>query len=180
MKTHLKLILAEHRLTYESLSTVLAQVEAILNSRPLTPASDDPNDLTAITPAHFIIGREFQSIPEPSYANIPPGRLSRLQFLQEMKQRFWTIWMKDYLHELQNRQRDLKVTEFKVGAMVVIVDENAPPLKWALARIIELHPGKDGLTRVVSLRTKNGITRRAVKKVCLLPLDNEDDGVPDS
>lgn len=171
----MKLILAEHRLTFEALSTVLTQVEAILNSRPLTPASDDPNDLTAITPAHFLIGREFQSIPEPSYANIPQGRLSRLQFIQDMKQKFWKMWINDYLHELQKRQRDLNVTEFKVGAMVVIVDENAPPLKWALARIIELHPGKDGHTRVVTLRTKNGTTKRAVKKVCLLPLDSEED-----
>lgn len=175
VKSHLKLVLAEHRLTFEALSTVLAQVEAILNSRPLTPASDDPNDLNAITPAHFIIGREFQAIPEPSYASIPQGRLSRLQFIQDLKQKFWRVWMNEYLHELQKRQRDLKVTEFKVGAMVVIIDENAPPLKWALARIIELHPGKDGNTRVVSLQTKNGTTKRAVKKICLLPLDDEKD-----
>ncbi|XP_058464714.1 uncharacterized protein LOC131438605 [Malaya genurostris] len=175
VKSHLKLILAEHRLTFEALSTVLAQIEAILNSRPLTPVSDDPNDMTAITPAHFIIGREFQAIAEPTYTGIPQGRLSRLQFIQDMKQRFWRVWMNDYLHELQRRQRDLKVTEFKIGAMVVIIDENAPPLKWALARIIELHPDKDGHTRVVSLRTKNGITRRAVKKICLLPIDNESD-----
>lgn len=121
VKSHLKLILAEHRLTYEALSTVLAQVEAILNSRPLTPASDDPNDLTAITPAHFIIGREFQAIPEPSYAHIPLGRLSRWQFVQDSKQKFWKLWMRDYLHELQIRQRDLKITESKIGAMVVIM-----------------------------------------------------------
>ncbi|XP_062538586.1 uncharacterized protein LOC134206864 [Armigeres subalbatus] len=175
VKSHLKLVLAEHRLTFEALSTVLAQVEAILNSRPLTPASNDPNDMNAITPAHFLIGREFQAIPEPSYSSIPQGRLSRLQFIQDMKQKFWKIWMNDYLHELQKRQRDLKITKFKIGAMVVIIDEQLPPLKWALARITELHPGQDGHTRVVSLRTKNGTTKRAVKKVCLLPLDDEKD-----
>ncbi|XP_058444882.1 uncharacterized protein LOC131426284 [Malaya genurostris] len=178
VKSHLKLVLAEHKLTYEALATVLAQVEAILNSRPLTPASDDPNDMTAITPAHFIIGREFQAILEPSYVNIPQGRLSRWQFVQDLKQKFWKMWMKDYLQELQKRQRDLKVTEFKIGALVVIVDENVPPLKWVLARIIELHPGRDGHTRVVSLQTGSGVTKRAVKKICVLPLDNEE-GTPD-
>ena len=83
--------------------------------------------------------------------------------------------MIDYLQELQKRQRDLRVAEFKVGTLVVIIDENVPPLKWALARIIELHPGCDGHTRVVSLRMGNGVTRRAVKKICVLPLDSEED-----
>ncbi|XP_062550918.1 uncharacterized protein LOC134215823 [Armigeres subalbatus] len=149
VKSHLKLILAEHRLTFEEYATVLSQIEAILNSRPLVPSSDDPNDITAITPAHFIIGREFQAILEPSY---------------------------DYLQELQRRQKDYKITLFKPDALVLIVDENHPPLQWSLARIIDMHPGTDGLTRVVTLRTKDGITKRAVKKICLLPLDGEDIG----
>ncbi|XP_062713625.1 uncharacterized protein LOC134290488 [Aedes albopictus] len=174
VKSHLKLILAEHKLTYEEFATVLSQIEAVLNSRPLVPSSDDPNDITAITPAHFIIGREFQAIPEPSYDHIPVGRLSRLQFLQDLKHKFWKIWMTDYLQELQRRQKDYKITEFKPGALVLIVDDNIAPLQWSLARIIDTHPGTDGHTRVVTLKTKNGTTKRAVKKICLLPLDSEE------
>nr|XP_029733077.1 uncharacterized protein LOC115268963 [Aedes albopictus] len=167
--------MAEHKLTFEQFSTVLTQVEAILNSRPLTQLSDDPNDVSAITPAHFLIGREFQAILEPSYQHIPQGRLSTWQLVQDMKQKFWKAWTRDYLHELQVLQKDFKVTEFQEGALVLIVDEATPPLQWQLARIIELHRGSDGHTRVVTLRTKDGTTKRAVKKVCLLPLDNEQD-----
>ncbi|XP_058810926.1 uncharacterized protein LOC131675800 [Topomyia yanbarensis] len=176
VKFHLKRILAEHNLSYEQLSTVLAQIEAILNSRPLTPISDDPNDVRAITPAHFLIGREFQAISEPSYKKIPPGRLSKWQLLQDLKQKFWNLWMNDYLHELQQRRKDFKVTTFRVGALVLIVDDNVPPLQWMLARITELIPGKDGHVRVVGLLLPNGTTTtRAVKKICLLPLDAEED-----
>lgn len=176
VKQHLKRILAEHNLSYEQFSTVLAQIEAILNSRPLSQVSDDPNDVRAITPAHFLIGREFQAISEPSYQKIPPGRLSKWQFLQDLKQKFWNLWMTHYLHELQQRQKDFKITTFKIGALVLIVDDNVPPLQWMLARITELIPGKDGHTRVVGLLLPNGATTtRAVKKICLLPLDAEED-----
>lgn len=87
--------------------------------------------------------------------------------------------MTHYLHELQQRQKDFKITSFKVGALVLVVDENVPPVQCMLARITELIPGHDGHTRVVGLRLSNGaITTRAVKKIGLLPLDAEDD-LPD-
>ncbi|XP_058456734.1 uncharacterized protein LOC131434106 [Malaya genurostris] len=174
VKRHLMRILAEHNLSFEQFSTVLTQIEAILNSRPLTPTSDDPSDVRAITPAHFLIGREFQAIPEPSYQQIHPGRLSKWQFVQDLKQKFWNLWMTHYLHELQQRQKDFKITTFKIGALVLVVDDNVPPLQWMLARITELIPGRDGHTRVVGLRLPNGkTTTRAIKKICLLPLDGE-------
>ncbi|XP_062703775.1 uncharacterized protein LOC109410486 [Aedes albopictus] len=150
-KFHLRPILADHKLSYEELATVLAQIEATLNSRPLIPSSDDPNDLTAITPAHFLIGREFQAVLEPSYDHVKPGRLSRWQVLQDLKQKYWRTWSTDFLQELQRRQRDFKTTKFKVGALVLIADDNLPPLQWNLARVEELHPGKDGHVRVVTL-----------------------------
>lgn len=173
-KFHLRPILADHKLSYEELATVLAQIEATLNSRPLIPSSDDPNDMTAITPAHFLIGREFQAVLEPSYEHIKTGRLSRWQVLQDLKQKYWRTWSTDYLQELQRRQRDFTTTSFKVGALVLIADDNLPPLQWSLARIVELHPGEDSHVRVITLKTQNSIIKRAVKYLCLLPLDEEE------
>lgn len=44
-------------------------------------------------------------------------------------------------------------------------------MNWRLGRITAVHPGKDGIVRVVSVRTRTGVTNRAVSKVCLLPVE---------
>lgn len=63
VKTHLKRVIGEQRLTYEELYTVLTKKEACLNSRPLHPLSSDPNDLTPLTPGHFLIGDSIMALP---------------------------------------------------------------------------------------------------------------------
>jgi len=47
---------ATRKYTFEELYTLLAKIEAFLNSRPLSPISEDPIDLLALTPAHFLVG----------------------------------------------------------------------------------------------------------------------------
>ncbi|XP_062709654.1 uncharacterized protein LOC134288537 [Aedes albopictus] len=74
-KSLLKKVLCETSLTYEELTTVVVQIEAILNSRPMTPLTNDPNDLTALTPAHFLVGRELTSPPEPNYEEVKVSSL---------------------------------------------------------------------------------------------------------
>ncbi|XP_049286170.1 uncharacterized protein LOC125765271 [Anopheles funestus] len=176
VKHHLKRIVGERKLTYEELYTTLTQIEAVLNSRPLIPSSDDPSDYTAITPAHFLIGRELQTIPEPDYSILKENRLSRWQLVQSMLQHFWRRWTAEYLPELQNRSKWLKRKEIKVGSLVLLIDQNTPPLQWPLGRIAAVHPGDDGATRVVTVRMSNGAEfKRAVTEVCLLPLDEDED-----
>ena len=55
-KVHLLKTLGNIKLDYEQFYTVVTQVEAIMNSRPLTPLSNDPSDLNPLTPGHFFIG----------------------------------------------------------------------------------------------------------------------------
>ncbi|XP_046402966.1 uncharacterized protein LOC124168742 [Ischnura elegans] len=63
-KHHLRRVIGETKLTFEELSTLLCQVEACLNSRTLVPLSDDPNEIQALTPAHFLIQSSSYLIPE--------------------------------------------------------------------------------------------------------------------
>jgi len=59
-----------------------------------------------------------------------------------------------------------------VDNVVPVKDENLPPMRWPLARVMQLIPGRDGNARVAELRTASGVIRRAVNKLCLLPLED--------
>lgn len=170
MKHMLKRVVGETRLTYEEMTTFLSEAEAIMNSRPMCPLSDDPNDFQALTPSHFLIGRSGQAIPEPSYDQEKIGRLSRWQHVQYMRDHFWKRWSADYLHTLQTRQKWKDgVLDIKVGALVLLREENVPPQQWKLGRITATHPGEDKVVRVVTVRTASSEYKRAVTRICLFP-----------
>ena len=95
-KFHMKRVIGDQILTYEEMSTLMSCVEACLNSRPLVPISDDPSDFSALTPAHFLIGRPILSLPEAGHLQENPGSLKRWQLLNQMKESFWIRWSRDY------------------------------------------------------------------------------------
>lgn len=166
-------MVGEAHLSYEDFATVLVQVEAILNSRPICPLSSSPDQLNPLTPAHFLVGRSLVSLPEKSYIESPDNRLTRFQRLQSIVQHFWKRWHQEYLQELQSRskwKRDEPIS-IKVGSLVLVSEPNSPPLQWPMGYVQELHPGKDGIVRVVSVRFKNGVYKRPVTKLCLLPCE---------
>ncbi|GBP93309.1 hypothetical protein EVAR_66542_1 [Eumeta japonica] len=65
-KFHLKRIDGNFSLTFEELATLFTQIEAILNSRPSSPLSSEPTDLSPLTPGHFLLGRSLISVPSLS------------------------------------------------------------------------------------------------------------------
>lgn len=171
-KYHLLRVIGDTILTYEELTTVLTQIEAVLNSRPLCPLSDDANDYTALTPGHFLIGEALTTIPEPNLLSEPISRLSRWQLLRQKVDHFWSRWSTECLQRYQAISKwHHPSTNIKEGSMVLVSDERYPPAKWPLARITQLHPGPDGLTRVVTLRTHNSTFKRPIAKLCVLPID---------
>nr|CAH7760137.1 unnamed protein product [Callosobruchus chinensis] len=172
-KYHLKRTLGNCNYTYEEFSTILVQIEAILNSRPLCPLSSDPNDYSALTPAHFIIGRAPIDLPDPDVTDIPENRLSQYQRIQAAKQRFWQRWHKEYINQLQVKSKWLQNPNriLKVGDLALIKEDHVPPSLWRLGRVIAIHSGVDGQARVATLKTSHGEVRRAFSKICPLPLD---------
>lgn len=175
MKFHLKRIIGQKILHYEHFDTLLSQVEAILNSRPLYPLSDDPKDMQALTPGHFLIGEPlivplpFVIDPKPTTTGI---RLWKER--QRMVQHFWDRWRNEYLVTLQERKKWRKEKEnIKIGQLVVLKSENFPPSSWAMGRICELLPSKDGLVRTVIVETATNRLKRPVQKICVLPIEPE-------
>ncbi|XP_062541223.1 uncharacterized protein LOC134209258 [Armigeres subalbatus] len=86
VKTALKKEIETRQLYYEDFSTLLVQIAAALNSRPLAPLSDDPTDLNALTLAHFLIGTPMNAIPERNLITTPANRLDHHQQQQQMFQ----------------------------------------------------------------------------------------------
>lgn len=174
-KTHLRKVAGETSLTYEEWATLLTQVEAVLNSRPLCPLSASPEETNFLSPGHFLIGCPLVAPPEPSLLDLRENTLSRWQLVQKMTQDFWKRWRVEYLNTLQSRSKWTKPSSNpKIGDLVLLKDQNLPVLQWPLARIIKTHPGTDGVIRVVTVKTKDSeFQRPAVKLVPLLPLSSD-------
>lgn len=174
VKHHLKRILTTN-LTYEEMTTVLCQIEACLNSRPLCPIDDkDPDCIEVLTPGHFLIGEAPIVVPSPNFKNINMHCLSRWQYTQKLLGDFWRRWQQEYLTRLQQRPIWLKKSEeFKIGDVVLIKTDGLPPGKFSLGRVVDKHPGKDGITRVYSIKSGNSVVKRCCSKLCALPIENE-------
>lgn len=181
IKHHLKRILLTN-LTFEEMSTILCQIEACLNSRPLCPIDDkDVDSIETLTPGHFLIGEAPITVPGSDLSTTKTSHLSRWQHTQRLLGNFWKAWQQEYLSRLQQRPKWLKKqSEFKIGSIVLIKCDNLPPGKWSLGRITEKHPGADGITRVYSVKSGESVTKRCVSKLCQLPIESEHDNDNDT
>ncbi|XP_059054112.1 uncharacterized protein LOC131848314 [Achroia grisella] len=135
----------------------------------------DPNDFLPLTPSHFLIGRLLTAPPCKDLTSTPTHRLIRYDRIEQMRQHFWQRWSKEYVAELQTRTKwKLHQPDIRLNTLVLIKEENLPPLKWRLGRITRTFPGKDGICRVAEILTATGIIHRATSKICpLLPQGTE-------
>ena len=157
-------------LTYEELETVMIGIEAILNSRPLTPMSSDPNDLSAITPGHFLIGEPLTSIPDPHKSDDKLTIAQRWELVSRLKHDFWKRWSHEYLSELQYRRKwKTESDNLKENDMVIVKDENLPVMQWPIGRVNKICRGSDGHVRVADIKTSKGIFRRSIRQLAPLP-----------
>lgn len=172
-KHHLKRIAGNATLTFEELSTLFTQIEAILNSRPLTPLTSDPSDLSSLTPGHFLIGRPLTSLPSPPAPDVTTRIRCRYRMIEGLRLQFWARWRNEYLSELQQRYKGRTHNKnIQVGDLVVFKEDGLPPLKWRIGKAERLYPGSDNVCRVADFLTFRGIERRAINKVCLLPIED--------
>ncbi|XP_065094221.1 uncharacterized protein LOC135714779 [Ochlerotatus camptorhynchus] len=173
---HFVRVLGTSTLAHDDMETLLSQIECCLNSRPIIPLSDDPTDYDVLTPGHFLIGSALKSVPDVDVSEIPSNRLAKWQQIQKNLQIIWKRWHLEYLATLQPRTKWCNPPiVLEKGQLVLLMDEKTPPMAWPTARIVELHPGADGNTRVVTLRTAHGTYTRPVSKICLLPIPSSNE-----
>lgn len=173
-KYHLKRVVGNHLLNFEELTTLMCRIEAILNSRPLTTMSSDPNELAPLTPAHFLISQPFTEIPEPDITLIPTNRLQRWHLIRQLHQNFWKRWSSEYLVSLQNRPKWTKQQKnIQIGDLVIVHAPNQPPTQWKMGRVEAVHTGADGTVRVATVRTAQNVLKRPVVKLALVPINDQ-------
>ena len=124
----------------------MAEVTNILNSRPLTRNSSDPNDPDALTPNHLLHLRPSPSLPPGVFVDKDQNTQRQWRQAQFLANLFWKRWTREYLPQLQRRQKWNEVERnLKVDDIVLLTDENFPRGQWPLAGVVEVKKGQDGL-----------------------------------
>jgi len=95
--------------------------------------------------------------------------LERWRRVCAIKDQFWRRWSLKYIQELQLRSDWTQASpNISVGDMVIVHEDNMPPQRWNLGRIIAAIPGRDNRVRVVDIRTTKGACRRPIHNLALL------------
>ncbi|GFU42236.1 integrase catalytic domain-containing protein [Trichonephila clavipes] len=168
VKFHLKRVLGETILTFEELTTLLTQIEGLLNSRPLSYVNDsDIECISTLTPSHFLTGDVLLSVPEelPSSSN----HRDRWELLQNIKRGFWKKWSSEFISSLQPRKKWQDAQPNMKEDDIVLIKEEGPPGTWPMARVLQVHPGNDGPVRVATVKTQDSVFKRPVHKLHNFP-----------
>ncbi|XP_064649968.1 uncharacterized protein LOC135501660 [Lineus longissimus] len=186
VKRSLRKSLGKKSLTRSELETTLHEVEANVNSRPLTFVGDSLDSPNPLTPSHFLIGRPagFQVEIAKDSLNNPEVVLAKdLGAREAVRQArlddFWKVWSDDYLRNLPPVSKKFQAScNVKVGSVVLIREDHVPRMSWPLAVVTETFPGRDGIVRSVRLKTATGFLTRSVQRLHDLeisaPLPNQD------
>ncbi|XP_065084788.1 uncharacterized protein LOC135706997 [Ochlerotatus camptorhynchus] len=110
-------------LCFEELSTVLARIEAVLNSRPITPLSVDPEDFEPLTPGHFLIFRPLTAIARPEVSVRVKHPRSRFEHITQIIQHFWDRWSSEYLSSLQQSKKSTYPTSTVHSNLIVSMSD---------------------------------------------------------
>ena len=155
-------ILGNRRLTFPMLATTMCLVEQTLNVRTLTPVSDNPEGMEALTPNHFLLGRPVsaETLMYDAVRYVDCRKMYKVA--QAYNQMIWNRWLKECLPKWNVRSKWATDDErvLKVGDLVWLIDESDRRHENKMARVIEVLPGADDIIQSASIRTADGVFRR--------------------
>ena len=167
-------------LSFKELSTLLTEVECVVNARPLAYVCDDLDGVNfALTPSHLINGRRLLNTPNSSHFEIVSTHDTLTRRSQDQKRllnQFTAAWRKDYLVNLRethttNSRRKEGNLQVAVGDVVLLQNDSTKRALWKLAIVKELLAGSDGQVRaaVVRVADTGNLLKRSVKH--LIPIE---------
>ena len=142
-------------------------VEQTLNARPLTAVSDDPEDLTALTPNHFLLGQENASAPFMPSSDRYHDLRKLFKTAQAYAEMIWKRWTREYLPQWNQRSKWSKehVRNLKEGELVWLEDDSVKRCEYKFGRIIEIFTANDGVVRSARVKMAHGELNRPVVKL---------------
>ena len=178
-------------LSYDEFSTAVAEVEMVVNSRPISYVSSEDFE-EPLTPSHLLTGYRVLTVPGPSGDISDPDYRSgnstdlcrRLRYLNKTLNDFWSRWRSEYLMELRDTHRYMThkeaTREIAVGDIVIVFDDKLPRGLWKLGRIEGLIAGVDSMVRGARLRVhvgagKTNVIQRPVSKLYSLEIGSAAD-----
>ncbi|XP_077055258.1 uncharacterized protein LOC143706807 [Siphateles boraxobius] len=161
------------KLSHEVLVTLLAEVVAIMNARPIVPVSSDPRSPAVLTPA-MLFTQKTDTLTAPlGYFDLKDLNRSQWKQVQNLADHFWKQWRQEYLATLQPiRKWQTSQPNLQVGDVVVLKDKGARRNEWPMGLIVNTFPGRDGRVHQVELRVVQGgsarVYSRPISEVVLL------------
>ena len=152
----------------ETLVTLFAETEYIVNSRPVTATSSDVDDPAALTPNHLLLLQPHQSASVRTDVD-KDYTAKRWREAHYLANAFWKRWSRDYLVSLQMREKWQRPhVSVKEEDVVLLIDEAQPRGQWPLAKVVKVFKGRDGHVRACRVKAKGRELTRPIVKMCLL------------
>ena len=138
VKRAVNAVLGKADVSDEELLTIFTGVESLMNSRPLTQFSNDPNDEPVLTPNHFLVGHMSGELAPENVNTTTFNPRRRWRRVQELIRHVWKRWMKEYLTGIGARKKwHERQRNISKGEVVLVIDANTPRRQWKVGRIVE-------------------------------------------
>ncbi|XP_077862087.1 uncharacterized protein LOC144343438, partial [Saccoglossus kowalevskii] len=167
--------LGKPQFSHDLLTTLMAEVSAIVNSRPITTVPSDSKDPVVSTP-NMIVTMKTSPVPPP------PGEFSqkdlysrnRWRRVQYLADQFWVRWKREFLQYRQARRKGNVIKpNINEGDIVLLREKDQSRNDWPLARVIKAYKSEDNQVRKVDVMVHRNDTTRIYQKPVVELILNE-------
>ncbi len=167
-------VLREADLTFWEFNSTLIAAENLVNSRPLTYQTNNPDDYRVLTPNSLLFGQPCGQLAPMNVEEERYHPRQRWHHLQHVNKAVWRRWIREIMPELGPRHKWFRgQRDYRVGDGIIVMDKRMPRNFWMTGRVTGVDLGRDGHVRFLTLQTPEGEVRKSVHSV--LPMDEGDD-----
>ena len=143
-------------------TALMAEVSAIMNIRPLTPMSTDPEAPKILCPSMLLMKKPSSLPPPPGKFTSKDLYAAQWRQVQYLANVFWARWRREFLPLLQVRRKWMQdQANLHMGDLVFLKDKEITKNNWLIALVTKVFPSKDGNIRKIEVTTARGGLKRS-------------------